>query len=602
MTAVHCLRRNRSGSSVIGRRKNFLIRTAGAAALLIASAAQAADGYSVEFKGAPDGLEETLAKVSVLARGDRSLPTAAAIRRLAREDVKTLKNALTAAGYYGANVSFSLQLGEGDEDKLVTFAIEPGPAFEVTTYKIVYSDEGDAKRPASLEALDIKADGSAEGARLQALQQQAMTALWDRGYPAAKMTARRADADLDAGTATAVFTFESGPRATFGDVEIDGALRTEPDFLRKLRTWEEGEEFERSKLVTYRDRLAATGLFGSIDVAPGAPDPATGAAPVIVTVDERKRRTIGAGLSYSTSEGPGGRLFFEYRNLFGAGETARVELEGNAVEQALQFDVRKPLPELPGEIFGQLGFTNETTDAFDARSVDIGAGLTKRWLDDRLETRGGVAFETSKIRQDDIEERTYFFSVPLSAVWNTEDDPLFLSRGERVALAVTPYTGSDTFTRAEFTARSRVNFGGGDQFTVAGRTRIGATFGSSLAGLPLNKRLYAGGGSSVRGFDFQAAGPLDADNDPIGGRSVVEAAIEARAKVTKNIQLAAFADAGNVDSNSLPDFTGNYFVGVGGGVRYFTAIGPIRADFAIPLDKRESDSDFQLYISLGQPF
>ncbi len=587
---------------MIGRRKNFLIQTAGAAALLMASAAQAADGYSVEFSGAPDGLEDTLEKVSTLAKGELALPTAAAIRRMARDDVQTIKNALTAAGYYGNDVSFTLQPDEGDDGTLVTFAIEPGPAFEVTTYKIIYQDDADAERPATLEALDIKTNGSAEGARLQALHQQALTALWDEGYPAAKMTGRRADANIDAGTAKAVFIFESGPRATFGDVEVNGALRTEPEFLRKLRTWEEGEQFERSKLVTYRDRLAATGLFGSIDAAPGVPDAETGAAPVIVTIEERKRRTIGAGLSYSTSEGPGARLFFEYRNLFGAGETARVELEGNEVEQALEFDISKPLPELPGEIFAQLGFTNETTDAFDARSVDIGAGVTKRWLDDRLETRGGVAFETSKIRQDDIEERTYFFSVPLSAIWDTEDDPLFLSRGERVSLALIPYTGSDTFTRAEFSARSRVNFGGGDQFTIAARTRIGATFGSSLASLPLNKRFYAGGGSSVRGFDFQAAGPLDADGDPIGGRSVVEAAIEARAKITQNIQLAAIADAGNVGSNSLPDFTGNYFVGVGGGVRYFTPIGPIRADFAIPLDKRETDSGFQLYISLGLPF
>jgi len=586
---------------VIGRRKKFLIQAAGVAIVLFATTAQASDDYSVEFSGAPSDLEDVFEKVSGLAKSDRNLPTAAAIRRIAREDVKSLKTALTAAGYYAGDVSFALQASEGDAETLVTFFIEPGPAFNVTTYEIIYEDEADAERPPSLEALDIKADGSAEGARLQALQQKALTALWDQGYPAAKMTGRRAEANLDTGTATAVFSFESGPRAIFGDVEINGALRTEPEFLRKLRTWEEGEQFERSKLVTYRDRLAATGLFGSIDVAPGVPD-ATGAAPVIVTIEERKQRTIGAGLSYSTSEGPGGRLFFEYRNLFGAGETARVELEGSAVEQSLQFDIAKPMPELPGEIFAQMGFRNETTDAFDARSIEIGAGISKRWFNDRLETRGGVALETSKIRQNGLEERTYFFSIPLSATWDTEDDALFLSRGERVSLTLTPYTGSDTFTRAELTGRSRVNFGGGAQFTIAGRTRIGATFGSSLASLPLNKRVYAGGGSSVRGFDFQAAGPLDVEDNPIGGRSVVEAAIEARAKITQNIQLAAFADAGNIDSNSLPDFTGDYFVGVGGGVRYFTPIGPIRADFAIPLDKREADADFQFYISLGQPF
>jgi translocation and assembly module TamA len=89
---------------------------------------------------------------------------------------------------------------------------------------------------------------------------------------------------------------------------------------------------------------------------------------------------------------------------------------------------------------------------------------------------------------------------------------------------------------------------------------------------------------------------------PIGGRSAVEAAVEARAKVVGPFQLAAFADAGAVYSESFPDFAGDYLVGVGGGARYLSQIGPIRLDVAFPLEKRATDRSFQLYISLGQPF
>ena len=581
------------------RRAGFI---ALAAALTCGAAAHAAD-YSVRIDGAPADLKPKLAIVSTLAQAKRPLPTTAALRRVARNDIVKINNALKAAGYYDGATKFDIEDADADQ-RTVIFTVRAGPLFKIAAYQIVYDDaiaEDAPSRPKTLADLNIETDGSAAGARLQALQQQALTALWGGGFPAARITGRRAQANIAAGVADAIFTFESGPRAMFGAAQIEGDLRTEHQFLKDLRTWEEGAVFDQSKLIAYRDRLAATGLFSNIDVAPGAVSD-TGVAPVIVTLEERKRRTIGAGLSFSTAEGPGARLFFEYRNLFRAGETARVDLQGNAVEQSLRFNIDKPMPLFPGSIFANAGFTSETTEAFSAQSIDIGAGVTKRWLDDRLETRGGLAFETSRIVEDGVTDQTFFFSLPLIAIWNTEDDPLTLARGSRLSLTVTPFTGSQTFVRTEFAARSRFNFGPDDRFTLAGRARLGAIFANALDDLPLNQRFFAGGGSSVRGFAFQEAGPLDTDGDPVGGTSLTEGALEARAMITDTIQIAAFVDAGNVSDTTLPDITGRYFVGAGAGARYFTPIGPLRVDFAFPINPRPSDANFQFFISLGQSF
>ena len=86
------------------------------------------------------------------------------------------------------------------------------------------------------------------------------------------------------------------------------------------------------------------------------------------------------------------------------------------------------------------------------------------------------------------------------------------------------------------------------------------------------------------------------------GRSVIEGAVEARVKAFNNIQIASFIDAGQISQNSLPDFSGDYQIGVGAGIRYLTPIGPIRLDIATPIDPRPTDRAWQLYISLGQPF
>jgi len=89
---------------------------------------------------------------------------------------------------------------------------------------------------------------------------------------------------------------------------------------------------------------------------------------------------------------------------------------------------------------------------------------------------------------------------------------------------------------------------------------------------------------------------------PIGGRSVAEGGFEARYEAFENIQIAAFVDAGTVFDTPLPDFNERFFVGVGGGVRYLSPIGPLRVDLAFPLNKRPSDAPVQFLISLGQAF
>ncbi len=579
--------------------RRFLIG-AGGALLAFSAGAQAADSYAVEIRGAGGALSEKLDIISDLKKGLRDYPTVAALRRAARRDADAFDEALTAAGYYLGTVDFTVERPENGDRPLVVFTIDTGPKFRVTEYEILYRDDGE-NRPASLQDANIKPDGSAAGADIRDVQIRFLNHLWDTGYPAAEIVGRRAIALPDKGEASAIFVFESGPKARFGEININGLEKTNETYIAKLKTWEMGAEYERAKIVTFRDRLGESGLFSSISVAPGAPDE-HGDAPIIVNLEERKRRTIGAGVSWSTSEGPGGRIFFENRNMFGRGENLRIELRGSQIEQSIDFTARKPFPTLPGFAFANFGFSNETTDAFDARSIRLAGGLAKQWLDDRLETRGALAVETSKVETDGMEERTYFLSAPLSVLWDSENDLLQPTTGFRASLTVTPYTGTETFTQSELSSRYRLFFGGEDRFTLAARAGLGATFGNGLLDLPANKRFFVGGGGTVRGFGFQEAGPLDADDTPIGGRSYAIGGTELRGMVTDEIQLVGFVDAGTVMASPLPDFKERFFVGYGGGVRYFTPIGPIRIDAAFPLNGRASDRDFQIYIALGQPF
>ncbi|MEL6369562.1 MAG: BamA/TamA family outer membrane protein [Pseudomonadota bacterium] len=561
----------------------------------------AAENYRVVFQGAPKDELAKLKLVSELAQEKRPYPTNIAIRLAGRRDQQTISDALSAAGYFANSVTFVLRVEEGAEKAEAIFEIDPQAKFEIANHRIVYNDTISAERPMSFDAVGLEVTPAADGTSLRTNHEQFLSSLWAQGFPGAQLISRRVEADFDALSADAVYEFESGPLAKFGPITFEGADRTKPNYMEALIPWEQGEIYDRGNVIAYRDTLSATGLFSTVDVETGTVDP-DGSLPILVELDERKRRTFGVGASFSTVEGPGGRLFFEYRNLFGGGEKARVDLAASLIEQSLLFSINKPLPLLPGSIFADAGFVNQTTDAFDAQNIGASAGVAKEWFKGRLETRAGLAFDASRITVDDETENTFFFSLPLTAIWDTEDDPLSLTKGARATLSLTPFTGFDTFTRAEFNARSRYNFGNDDRFTLAGRIRLGGTFGTSLDDLPANRRYFSGGGSSVRGFEFQAVGPRDEDFDPIGGRSVIEGALEARSRVFGPVQIAAFADAGSVSAQSSPDFSGDFQIGVGGGVRYISPIGPLRVDFAVPVERREGDAAWQLYISLGQPF
>ena len=136
---------------------------------------------------------------------------------------------------------------------------------------------------------------------------------------------------------------------------------------------------------------------------------------------------------------------------------------------------------------------------------------------------------------------------------------------------------------------------------LAARTRIGSVLGGSLSTIPSSRRLYAGGGGSVRGYAYQGVGPRLPDNTPQGGLGLFEASFEVRQHITGRWGAVAFVDVGAVSETSAPDFS-NVNTGVGVGVRYDLGFGPIRADIAFPLDKREGDSSYELYLSIGQSF
>jgi translocation and assembly module TamA len=335
---------------------------------------------------------------------------------------------------------------------------------------------------------------------------------------------------------------------------------------------------------------------------------ADGRLPVTFTLVERKPRTIGASIGYQTDEGPNTTLFWEHRNLFGAGEKLHTELDLSAVEQSLNAAFSKPAFLSRNQtLLANGALARQDTDAFDSDTASAGIGL-QRELIKKLIVSGGVAYTYADIDDHTGNRQTYgLVSTPLTFSWDYSNDLLNPTRGGRTDLTTTPFV--DTlgtgikFLKNTVTQTVYVPLLSSPRLILALRGSAGSIAGASRGDVPAIERFYAGGGGSIRGIPYQKAGPLNDKDDPLGGRSLLEASSELRLLITKSLGVVAFVDSGNVYNSSVPDLSEPVEVGTGMGLRYLTPIGPLRFDIGVPVHPRKKvDDPYQLYIGIGQAF
>jgi translocation and assembly module TamA len=528
------------------------------------------------------------------------------LRRRAEDDRARLQRALRSRGYYGAAVAVAID-AEAEPIRVV-FRVDPGPVYRLRDVSVeVVPPEADLALP-SLRDLGIAPGDPALAQTILDAETTLVQRAEAQGFALAMAGERRAVVDHDADSMDLTLRLEAGSPVRFGSITVEGLSEVERAFVEKRLPWRAGELITSERLAEGQRALRETGLFATIRTEIGQTPDAQGKVPIVVAVTERKHRSIEVGVRYRTDEGPGGNIAWEHRNFFGRGEQVRAELDASPIAGLLALRWRKPdflIRDLA--LLSDLELAYEDPKAYDSRSAKTRVALERRFREGMTLT-GGVAFRASQVEEANTGREDTFglISLPAQFYWDRSDDRLDPSTGGRLTVENEPFVdvfGNDlAFNKTRLGYAHYVQVLETPRVVLAGRSAIGTLFGASRADLPADLRFYAGGGGSVRGFAFQKAGELDDQNDPIGGRSLFEASGEVRARLTDTIGVVAFVDAGAAFSSSFPDFDDELRVGVGPGLRYFSPIGPFRLDVGFPVNPRDSDDAFQLYISIGQAF
>ena len=528
------------------------------------------------------------------------------LRRRVNNDIPVLQKALRSQGYYGSQITSRI---DADVQPLkIIFIVDKGLPYVLESVDICVTGSDSKEKTKVPNVLDIGLTLKEPARSKPILDAKPAIVCWyrNRGFPFPKVSEPEAVVDHKKVTVTVAFSVQPGLKAGFGHTEFSGLESVGEAYMHGKIPWKKGDPFNAERLKLLEGRLMKTGLFSSVKAKDGPFIDEKGRISVGVEVRERKHRTIKGGASYRTDEGPGLNLSWEHRNILGRGES--LKLSGLASGIALAAEGRFRRPEFlrsDQALLLNARLAEDSPDAFESRNLTSMAQIERK-LSKRMDLSAVLGFRLSKVEQFGREERFDLISLPVNFRWDTSDQLLDPSRGGRMDFQAAPFYdlyGEDIFFYKGYARYSRyINISKDPPLVLALRASLGAMGGAERDKIPADIRFYAGGGGSIRGYAFQSVGPIR-DNEPVGGRSLINMSAEVRIKITEKIGLVTFIDGGSAFESAFPDFGETLQWGGGLGFRYFTAIGPLRLDVGIPINRRpDIDDPFQIYVGIGQAF
>ncbi|WP_029004721.1 autotransporter assembly complex protein TamA [Azorhizobium doebereinerae] len=590
--------------------------------------------YSVTIDVSGDSAARTaVTDASNLDRLKHTAPSGAAgLVRRALADRERIIAALYTEGYYGGRITITVAGVPADAPAAfdaveaarragsvpVVVKVDPGPLFSFGTIRV----EDPSGRPLagapSPREMRLVPGQPARATAVTAAERIIVTALRDQAHPFARVDGKDVVADHATHTLDVTFHATPGPVATFGPFTVSGTKTLDPGFVTARIDIRPGEPYSPQRLEDLRKRLTAFEIIGSVRFREADRLNAQGQLPIVVEVSEREPRYVGFGAKYSNTDGSSATAYWGHRNLFGNGETLRLESQltwyaegSDAVPTADPFGYRVSASfTKPGiftaneDLVAEAAALREVTNAYVREGATF-LGSIRHRFDDDWNAQVGVDLEQSTVQDTYGTTDPFIAGIPVSVTGDTTDNVLDASKGYKFSATVEPFVAFGDSGAGPVMVKAQLSayhaFDEDKRWILAGRVGAGSIIGPELLDVPAQRRFYVGGGGTLRGFDYQSASPHNAYGIIIGGLSYFTASAELRVRITDTIGIVPFFDMGAAFADEVPDFSAMYY-SVGLGLRYYTAVGPVRLDFAIPLNPVAGGSKYGVYLSLGQAF
>ncbi|CAA9892559.1 Outer membrane protein [Candidatus Methylobacter favarea] len=515
------------------------------------------------------------------------------IRGLFAKADQEIDVALRALGYYHAVIKKSLAFNKACWN--AGFDINAGPRVIVSA--IDFSILGDARNDPAFQKLpdtfQLKPGSPLHHGYYEKMKSRIESLALERGYLNGNFTEKKLLIDKEGNTARIKWVFDSQKRMYFGEIAVEQDILN-PDFVKKYIQIKEGEFYTSEGLGKTYNALSQSGYFETVEILPETEN--TGQqVPVTIKLHPKNRHHYTFGLGFDTDIGPLASASYINRRLNRRGHylTSTIDISPVLSTADVQYNVPLENPVSDAFTLGG-GLKYENTDTFKSKSAKL-SGLLKHafasgWKQTLFLDLSYEDFDTGT-----QSGKTLLLAPGASWLRSVSDNLLRPTKGYRLKFEV-----SGSYKNP----LSDVSFAQGALSAVwvhpmpwkgkfIARTDQGAMLVDRFDKLPTSYRFYAGGINSVRGYDYKELGPKDSFGNIEGGRFLSVVSVEYEQAVLDNWGIAAFIDTGNAyNLNSI-----NFKTGAGLGIRWYSPIGPVRVDFAVPMN--EASSSFRIHFAAG---
>ncbi|MEO1239935.1 MAG: BamA/TamA family outer membrane protein [Pseudomonadota bacterium] len=580
----------------------------------LAGPAAAVERIDLIAVDAPSGLRATLAGASLLAQakatGERD---PAALLAAARADYAQLLEVLYAAGYFGPEISITVDgreatsipaFEEPDAISAIRVMVRPGQRFTFGQTRVAPLAPG-TELPGAFRT------GQTAGTGVLIDTAAAAVDGWkDAGFPKADVSGQSLAVQHRTGTLDAQITVAPGPQLRFGALANSGTENIRPGAIARIAGWPAGTLVTPAAQEQVANRLRRTGAFRSVALREAETPNADGTLDHDLLLVEEAPRRFGFGAEVSTEEGLTLGAFWLHRNLTGGAERLRIDGEVSGIggqTGGIDYDLSARL-ERPGtffvdtDLFIELGYTRLDEPDFTSDVFEAGVGL-KRIVNDQLTVEAGLGLYSSDVTDATGRGTFRLLTFPGRLTWSSRDDALDATEGHFIDAEVMPFLGfADAGSGARITldARTYRSLDPDGRFVLAARGQVGSILGPDISAVPADLRFFSGGGGTVRGQPYQSLG-VDLAGTTTGGLSFAAFSAEVRTRLSEQFGLVGFVDVGFVGETALPGEAGDVQAGAGLGLRYITGLGPIRLDVAVPVTESPGSTLF-FYVGIGQAF
>ena len=444
----------------------------------------------------PSKLHKSLMAASqLLSHKKMDISNLPVLKRIADQDKEEMLTRAKGSGYVQASIDYSID--DRDGICVIRFRSHLGNRYRLGSLGFYLVDPSmcQSEPPSSKDIPSFTSGEFFTSNELLLFEHELTYSLLCRGYPKAKLVDTIFEADEKEERLNLFFKIELGPYTTFGPITVQGTNKIDPNFLLTKVSMPQGSMYKKNLLDETEKKLLQTGLLASASFDDSLPLQPDGTQPLILHVEEAKLQTIGAGINYMTTIGPGVSCLYENRYFSKRGEKSSIRFDLWQRKKQGTLTLTKPSFRREDQnLLWIFEYDTQTYLPYHSSSFRLSC-LLERQLTQRAEAVYGIQLERLRSTHVLSDKKYKLIKLPCQLKWNNANSLFDPTKGAAFNMRLTPsaqYVNPSFFYLIQQTSIASYFSFLQEHCTLALKGTMGDIVGAKKNRIPIPDRFFGG--------------------------------------------------------------------------------------------------------------